>query len=95
MKGRINFDNTLILILVLSIVAVPANGTELTVGLYPYVPRLEQFQTAIKTQWAKVQPQVTLKFLAAADWDGGYSNNPPKNADVYVFDAMFFDYFQS
>lgn len=95
MKGRINFDNTLILILVLSIVAVPANGTELTVGLYPYVPRLEQFQTAIKTQWAKVQPKVTLKFLSAADWDGGYSNNPPKNVDVYVFDAMFFDYFQS
>lgn len=98
MKRRINFGLMIILTLILSMVAVvtvPANGTELTVGLYPYVPRLEQFQIAIKTEWAKVQPKVTLKFLSAADWDGGYSNNPPENADVYVFDALFFDYFQS
>ncbi|WP_293087628.1 thiamine pyridinylase [Moorena sp. SIO3H5] len=72
-----------------------ASATELHVALYPYVPRLEQFQTAIQAEWQKVQPEVPLNFVPAEDWDGGYSNNPPENADVYVFDAMFFDYFRS
>ncbi len=72
-----------------------ANETHLTVALYPYVPRFEQFQTAIQTEWDKVQPGVTLNFLPSSEWDGGYSDNPPANVDVYVFDGMFFDYFLS
>lgn len=70
-------------------------GTTLVVALYPWVPRMEQFQNAITTAWASVQPNVPLSFLTSQQWDGGYSNNPPPNADVYVFDAMFFDYFRS
>jgi thiamine pyridinylase len=70
-------------------------GTTLVVALYPWVPRMGQFQDAITTAWASVQPGVPLSFLSAQDWDGGYSNNPPPNADVYVFDAMFFAYFRS
>lgn len=67
----------------------------LTVGLYPWVPRLQQFQDAISTQWAKVQPNVNLHFLTSDEWDGGYHMNPPANADVYVMDAMFLNYFNS
>lgn len=70
-------------------------GTTLVVALYPYVPRVQQFQDAITTAWARVQPDVSLTFLSAQDWDGGYSKNPPSNADVYVFDAMFFEFFRS
>ncbi|HEU5320001.1 MAG TPA: thiamine pyridinylase, partial [Methylomirabilota bacterium] len=75
--------------------APAAGGQQLTVALYPWVPRLAQFRTAIASEWAKVQPSVTLTFLDPKDWDGGYSNDPPASADVYVFDAMFFDYFLS
>ncbi|NEO67149.1 MAG: thiamine pyridinylase, partial [Moorea sp. SIO4G2] len=96
MKKLINVSLTLILALAISLLGIgEALATELKVALYPYVPRLEQFQTAIQAQWQKVQPEVPLNFVPAEDWDGGYSKNPPENADVYVFDAMFFDYFRS
>ncbi len=66
--------------------------TTLAVALYPYVPRVEQFKAALASEWGKVQPDIALNFL---DWDGGYSDNPPAGVDVYVFDAMFFEYFRS
>src|SRR5262249_53761995 len=72
-----------------------ADGLTLKVALYPYVPRLEQFQTAIAAEWKKVQPSVSLAFLPTSAWDGGYSNDPPADVDVYVFDAIFFEYFLS
>lgn len=72
-----------------------AAETKLVVGLYPYVPRLGQFRSAISEAWAKVQPSVPLTFLSSQQWDGGYSTDPPPQADVFVFDAMFFDYFRS
>jgi thiamine pyridinylase len=74
--------------------AFAGNPQQLTVGLYPYVPRIEQFKTAIQSEWQKVQPNVTLNFLSDSQWDGGYDINPPAEADVYVFDAMFFEYFR-
>jgi len=67
----------------------------LTVGLYPWVPRLDQFKDAISEQWAEVQPNVSLNFLSSEEWDGGYHTNPPQKADVYVMDAMFLNYFNS
>jgi len=67
----------------------------LTVGLYPWVPRLQQFQDAITEHWAKIQPNVELNFLTSDDWDGGYHMDPPSNADVYVMDAIFLNYFNS
>ncbi|MGK7873905.1 MAG: thiamine pyridinylase [Xenococcaceae cyanobacterium] len=98
MKKLINFSLMLILALTVSFFSTgdaSADTQELTVALYPYVPRIEQFQTAIRTEWEKVQPDVALSFLSPDDWDGGYSDDPPKEADVYVFDALFFDYFRS
>ncbi|PTW61760.1 carbohydrate ABC transporter substrate-binding protein (CUT1 family) [Breoghania corrubedonensis] len=76
------------------VVALPALAQQsLTVGLYPWVPRLAQFEQAITAAWAQVEPNVQLVFLTADQWDGGYDMNPPANADVFVFDAMFFQDF--
>jgi thiamine pyridinylase len=72
-----------------------ASAATLTVALYPYVPRVDQFQTAITQAWAKVDPSVNLVFLPAAQWDGGYTMDPPATADVYVFDAMYLALFHS
>lgn len=85
------------LLLALSVLVLPAAALaeSLTVGLYPYVPRLQQFQDAVTAAWAKVEPDVQLNFLAASQWDGGYDMNPPANADVFVFDAMFLNYFRA
>ncbi|MDJ0601675.1 MAG: thiamine pyridinylase [Crocosphaera sp.] len=91
-----SFMLMLVFSLILSIVNVaPANATELKVALYPYVPDVEQFETAIETKWHEVQPDILLTFTTIEEWDGGYDKNPPTDADVYVFDAMFFDYFKS
>src|SRR5882672_9123172 len=65
--------------------------TELTVGLYPYVPRIDQFKSALQSEWHKVQPNIQLHFLTFEEWDGGYVTTPPANADVYVVDALFFE----
>lgn len=73
----------------------PARAETLTVALYPYVPRYEQFVTAITSAWAAVEPGVTLDFVPKDQWDGGYSMNPPDNVDVFVFDAMFFNDFRA
>ncbi len=68
----------------------------LTVALYPYVPRLAQFQSAIIAAWARVQPGVQLNFINDQGvWDGGYHTDPPAQADVYVFDAMYFEDFRN
>ncbi|MDN2566329.1 thiamine pyridinylase [Aquibium sp. A9E412] len=69
--------------------------SSLTVGLYPYVPRYDQFVTAITQAWAQEEPSVTLNFLPESQWDGGYSMNPPADADVFVFDAMYLETFRT
>lgn len=75
--------------------AALAQGDSLTVALYPYVPRYDQFQDAITDAWAAVQPNVSLDFVSTDDWDGGYHDNPDPSWDVFVFDGMYFDYFLS
>ena len=62
---------------------------ELTVALYPYVPRSDQFKTVLENSWSAVYPNITLKFV---DWDC-YSADPPDDLDVFVFDAIYFDAF--
>jgi thiamine pyridinylase len=62
----------------------------LTVALYKYVPRLDQFKTVIKEAWKKIEPGVTLRFT---DWDC-YSADPPEDLDVFVFDAIYLSYFR-
>ncbi len=91
---------TLLLVVFFTVIPISkvtaTNGTQsLTVALYPWVPRLEQFKTAIRQQWAQVEPGIALDFIPTALWDGGYNDNPPADADVYVFDGMFFEYFRS
>jgi thiamine pyridinylase len=70
-----------------------ASPTTLTVALYPYVPRIQQFQGVIAAAWALVQPNVSLTW--ATGWDGGYSMNPDPSYDVFVFDALNLSYFQA
>jgi len=66
-----------------------ADGT-LTVGLFPWVPRLRQFETVIAAAWEERHPGVPLEFVL---WDC-YSSDPPRDLDLFVFDAVFRDYFQ-
>lgn len=66
--------------------------TTLNVAIYPYVPRPEQFKSVIASEWQKIQPNVQLKWMDS--WDGGYSMNPDQSYDVFVFDAIYYDYFR-
>lgn len=75
--------------------ALSARAETLTVGIYPYVPNFDQFVSVLKTQWATVEPNVQLNILSQDEWDGGYEMNPPDNLDVFVFDAMLFEYFKA
>ena len=75
--------------------AATADTVVLTVALYPYVPRIDQFQEAIANAWAQEYPDVTLNFVPASEWDGGYSSDPKPNYDVFIFDGMFFEYFKA
>lgn len=63
----------------------------LNVALYPYVPRLDQFKQVINAAWAQQAQGIQLNYV---DWDG-YSQDPPKDLDVFVFDGIFLDYFVS
>lgn len=68
-----------------------ASPAPLKLALYPYVPRPDQIQAAVESAWTHQHPDVPLEFV---DWDC-YSDDPPKDLDVFVFDAVFLDYFQS
>lgn len=75
--------------------SVGARAASLTVALYPYVPRYDQFKTVIEQRWKAVEPNVPIVWVSKNDWDGGYENNPQSSFDVYVFDAMNLDYFRT
>lgn len=66
-------------------------GETLNIALYPYVPRLDQFQREVSNAWNKIHPDVALNYVT---WDC-YSEDPPNNLDVFVFDGIFLDYFVS
>ena len=98
LKRRINHSILSVFVVLSGLLAAPTllhAAQSLTVGLYPWVPRLQQFEDAITQAWANVQPDVSLVFLTPEQWDGGYHMNPPAEADVYVMDAMFLNYFNS
>ena len=65
-----------------------AKNLSLDVGLYYYVPRLEQFKQTIQKQWNTKYPHVKLNFQDW--WRGGYDNEPT-SLDVFVFDAAYLD----
>ena len=69
----------------------PDGEYTLNIALYPYVPRLNQFKETISDHWERHYPDVALNFV---DWDC-YSEDPPNDLDVFVFDAIFFQYFVS
>ena len=76
------------------------NGTEhiglsvsklvtLKVGLYPYVPRLQQFKDVFRDMWRRRDIRVEFD----EKWDGGYGMDPNVSAlDAFVFDGIFLDY---
>lgn len=68
-----------------------AAAPALNIALYPYVPRLDQFKQVISKAWAQQSPSVPLNYV---DWDC-YSQDPPNNLDVFVFDGIFLDYYVS
>jgi thiamine pyridinylase len=70
-----------------------AMPTSLNVAIYPYVPRPDQFKSVITAEWKKIQPNVSLIFVTG--WDGGYKKDPDQSYDVFVFDALYYDYFVS
>lgn len=94
-KLRVRRALWVLALLLSATIPASADATELVVGLYPYVPRVDQFQKVIADKWKEKQPSVPLIFLDRKEWDGGYDKDPPAKADVFVFDAMFLEYFRS
>ena len=63
-KNRLHIVKALFIVGIVVSGYVQAENTRLKVGLYPYVPRIEQFKTAMQTQWNAIQPDVDLVFDA-------------------------------
>lgn len=70
-------------------------ATTLKLGLYPYVPRVEQFKKVIEDKWAALDNGIELEVITNPDiWDGGY-NTDPGDLDVFVFDALFLNKYRA
>ncbi|MEH0022600.1 MAG: thiamine pyridinylase [Desulfobacter sp.] len=82
--------------LVLSLVLATAAWAEtLKVGLYPYVPRVEQFEEVLRNSWAELNTGIDLEIITDPNvWDGGYDKNPD-GLDVFVFDALFLNKYRA
>lgn len=78
-------------------VPAPAAAQDsLTVALYPWVPRPQQFVDAVQAAWEEVQPGIELTIIMDGSvWDGGYHTPVQPSFDVFVFDAMYFEDYQS
>ncbi len=76
-----------IIVILLLLVCISSASAELmlSVALYPYVPDIKIFKTAVQSVWENLHPDVKLNFIS---WDC-YSDDPPENLDVFVFDAIF------
>ncbi|MBD2802387.1 thiamine pyridinylase [Xenorhabdus sp. 42] len=72
-----------------------AFAQDIHVGLYPWVPRVEQFQTELTKIWKQKYPDDHLIFVSEKVWDGGYDTLPSEQLDVYIFDAIHTNYFAS
>ena len=67
----------------------------LKVGLYPYVPRVDQFKDVLETKWAALNTGIDLEIITDSSiWDGGYDTDPT-GLDVFVFDALFLNKYRS
>lgn len=81
--------------LALLLVASLAQAQSISLALYPWVPRYDQFVNAIQTRWQQAHPDVPLTIVPIADWDGGYGTDPTSDMDVFVFDATFLNQFKA
>lgn len=63
------------------------NPDVLTLALYPYVPDIERFKSAIHKELYKIHPDIRLEY---SDWDC-YSGILPENVDVFIYDTVYFD----
>jgi len=66
----------------------PSCELTLNIGLYPDVPRLEQFEETINKAWKKKHPHIELVFQNW--WDGGYKKEP-QGLDLFIFDGVFLE----
>jgi len=66
----------------------PSCELTLNIGLYPDVPRLEQFEETIIQEWEKKHPHIELIFQNW--WDGGYKKEPV-DLDLFIFDGVFLE----
>lgn len=82
-------------LLVLLLMPLLALAETLQVALYPWVPDMARFKQAVRSEWVRLHPDVALNFIEGDIWDGGYDKQPPAEADVFVFDAMYLEYFRS
>lgn len=79
----------------ISVTSSAVFADNIAVGLYPWVPRIDQFKTTLTTQWEALHPEDTLTFMTSDEWDGGYNTDPSDAIDIYVFDAINMNYFSS
>ncbi|OCN00907.1 thiamine pyridinylase [Clostridium sp. W14A] len=66
-----------------------AMSTSLNIAIYDYVPNPSNFKKAIRSEWSKIEPNVSLNFV---DWNC-YKKDPPNNVDVFVFDSTYLTHF--
>ncbi|GAA0778552.1 thiamine pyridinylase [Roseibium denhamense] len=78
--------------------------TCLSAAVYPYVPDMSTFTSAICSAW-EASGQTEKLYLIADEnvWDGGYDSNPVYTngsgtqtpIDVFVYDAMYLEYWKT
>lgn len=73
----------------LSEVSTTASDDTIRVGIYPYVPDTTAFINALTAMCDSLLPYTPVKIRT---WDC-YSEDPPANLDVFVFDAIYTSYF--
>jgi len=66
-------------------------GEKLTVAIYPYLPRSDQFISVLLENWNKLNTGIELQFV---DYNC-YESDPPDSLDVFVFDGIYYNYFIS
>lgn len=76
----------------------------MSAALYPYVPNIDDFSTAVCSAWTSANPSQKLYLITDGDvWDGGYTSDPvytngsgaQAQIDVFTYDAMYLDYWET
>jgi thiamine pyridinylase len=82
---------SIVILIIVGLISTYSSAASLKVGLYPWVPRQNQFKEVVTAAWKAQEPNIALEFVY---WDG-YQQDPPEDLDVFVFDAIFLTYFQA